>query len=76
MCSNLVSSNKLDGSGVITMPGSFSVPNSGSLKKKKTQVAKWGTLTKKKKKKKVCVPIEKSLLGFAFCDVECKEKGM
>jgi len=34
----------LDGSGVKTMPGSISEPNSGSLWKiRKIQVAKWGT---------------------------------
>jgi len=36
----------LDGSGVKAMPGSIPAPNPGSLnklKRKKIQVAKWGT---------------------------------
>jgi hypothetical protein len=42
MGSNLVSSNILDGNSVMTMPGSISVPNSGSFKNKE----KCGTSTK------------------------------
>ncbi len=34
MGSNLVSSNILDGNGILTMPGSISVPNSGSFENK------------------------------------------
>jgi len=33
----------LDGSGVKAMPGSIITPNSGYIKNKEIQVAKWGT---------------------------------
>jgi hypothetical protein len=44
---NLVSSNKLDGFGVITMPGSIYVPNSGSFKNKENTGSQIGQGNKK-----------------------------
>ncbi len=50
MGSNLVSSNKLDGNDFITMPGSISVPNSGSFENTGSQMghANKNIFTKKK----------------------------
>jgi hypothetical protein len=47
VCSNLVSSNKLDGNGVITMPGSIFVSNSGTFENKENTGSQMGTPTKK-----------------------------
>ncbi len=53
MGSNLVSSKILDGNGVITMPGSIAVPNSGSFENKENTGSRMGHANKKNIKKKI-----------------------
>ncbi len=61
--SNLVSSNILDGNGVITMPELISVPNSGSIENKENTGSQMGHTNKKIFLKNRC-PV---ILWWHFC---------
>jgi hypothetical protein len=50
--SNLVSSNKLEGNGVIAMPELISAPSSGSFENKENTGSQMGHANKKKRFKK------------------------